>query len=79
MSIVVNNNISLAEKEEGVKVFDRESKITIQEVNELVGLSKTISYQDDDDEKEDEYNYGFVPSVSTDNYDSINVYGHNHM
>ncbi|KAG0674891.1 hypothetical protein C6P40_004478 [Pichia californica] len=90
MSIVVNNNVSLADKEEHVKVFDREHRVSVVEENcELpgLGLSKVISYKGDDEDEEqtegehDYYNnnYVFIPSVSCDNYDSVNVYGHNQM
>lgn len=95
MSIIVNNNLSLADKEANVIVFDREHRISIVEENcQLPGLTLTkfISYKDDEDEEEGnhnrneeeteedyESNYNFIPTVSCDNYDSVNVYGHNQM
>ncbi|ODQ47735.1 hypothetical protein PICMEDRAFT_15645 [Pichia membranifaciens NRRL Y-2026] len=87
MSIIVNNNLSLAEKDDHVKVYDREHRVSVTEATADVhglGLSKVISYIDDDDKSDDdEYydgnNYSFIPTVSCDNYDSVHVYGHNQM
>lgn len=95
MSIIVNNNLSLADKEANVIVFDREHRVSIVEENcQLPGLTLTkfISYKDEEagegnNENEEEknenedfnYNYSFIPSVSCDNYDSVNVYGHSQM
>lgn len=84
MSIIVNNNLSLAEKDDHVRVYDREHRVSVtEETSDIhgLGLSKVISYHGDEDDEVEEHgdNYNFVPSVSCDNYDYVNVYGHNQM
>lgn len=91
MSIIINNNVSLADKESHVMINDREHRVSVVEENcDLpgLGLSKVISYKDDDEaatedaeEEEEEYStdYTFIPSVSCDNYESVHVYGHNQL
>lgn len=80
MSIIVNNNLPLSEKNENVTVYDRERKVSVVEVNdELLGLSKMISFQDEEEGKDSDHDYNFVPTVSCDNYEYVNVYGHNQM
>lgn len=83
MSIVINNNASLSQKEDHLTIIDRERRVSVVEEHaEIAGLgaalTKTISYQDDDEEF-DEPDYNFIPTVSCDNYDYVNVYGHNQM
>lgn len=83
MSIVINNNASLLNKEDHLTIIDRERKVSITEEHaEIAGLgaalTKTISYQDEEEEHE-EPNYNFIPTVSCDNYEYVNVYGHNQM
>ena len=82
MSIVVNQNVSLSEREAHIQIHDRERKVSVTEESaDFAGLSalqKSISYDDHSDHEEDhedEYAY-FVPIVCCDNHQDVNVYGH---
>jgi hypothetical protein len=84
MSIVINNNASIADKEEHVFISDNERRVSIiEETSDIAGLgaslTKIISYKEDEENHDAEYNYNFIPTVSCDNYDYVNVYGHNQM
>lgn len=81
MSVIVNNNASIANKEDHITVYDRERRISItEETSDIAGLtllSKTISFEDDyNDDEDNEYTTCFVPTVSCDDHQDISVYGH---
>ncbi|ONH70310.1 hypothetical protein BOH78_4695 [Pichia kudriavzevii] len=79
MSIIINNNASILDKEQHLNIYDRERRISVVEQMENIegigeSLSKVISYEADESENDEESNYTtFVPIVSTDNYDSVNT------
>lgn len=87
MSIILNNNASILEKENHLTIHDRERRVSVVETTENIEgvgatLTKVISFNDDanqgeNEEEEDNYYTTFVPTVSCDSYDSVNVYGHN--
>ena len=85
MSIIINNNASILDKEQHLNIYDRERRISVVEQMENIegigeSLSKVISYEADESENDEESNYTtFVPIVSTDNYDSVCVHGHNQI
>lgn len=87
MSIILNNNASILDKENHLTIHDRERRVSVVETTENIEgvgatLTKVISFNEDAapseaEEEDDNYYTTFVPTVCCDNYDSVNVYGHN--